>query len=356
MSRGTVYLVGAGPGDPGLITMKGAQCLAAADAVVYDRLVSPALLTHVRPGTRLIYAGKEPGRQSRSQEEINRLLVELALQGKSVCRLKGGDPFLFGRGGEECEALAARGIPFEVVPGVTSGIAAPACAGIPVTHREVARTVTILTGHEAQEQTGERINLPATAAGHGTLLVYMGLAGLRELARALVEQGWAPGTPVAVIHRGSQAEQQTLTGALTSIADQVDQAALTSPVMIVVGEVVSLRPRIAWAEGRPLFGHRVLVPAMAGVKPSSLAGDFRDLGAEVWEWPIPRYDLAAVLREALDSGMIQTVAFPTALSVTVLLSMIGGPEALTGCNVVCGSREAERVAAEAGLTRRQVSA
>lgn len=356
MKPGIVYLVGAGPGDPGLITLRGIQCLSAAEAVVYDRLVSPALLTHVRPGTRLIYAGKEPGRHSRSQDEINRLLADLALQGKSVCRLKGGDPFLFGRGAEECELLAELGISFEVVPGVTSGTAAPTWAGIPVTHRDVARTVTIITGHEAQDPAGSRVSLPAAAAGSGTLLVYMGLAGLRDLALALVEQGSEPSTPVAVIHRGSQAEQQTLTGTLESIAAQVEERALTSPVMIVVGEVVLLRHRLAWAERRPLFGHRVLVPTMAGVRPSSLAEEFRGLGAEVWEWPIPRYDLAEVLSEALKAGMIQTVAFPSALSVTVLLSMVGGPDSLAGLNVVCGCGTTERVAAEAGLTRWAVSA
>lgn len=349
MRTGIVYLVGAGPGDPGLVTLRAVECLREADVVVYDRLVSPVLLTHVSPGARLIYAGKEPGGHSHPQSQTNRQLAELALAGNTVCRLKGGDPFVFGRGGEEAELLVDMGIPFEVVPGVTSGIAAPAYAGIPVTHRDVTGAVTLVTGHEAPVKGGPTVDLDAMGKIGGTLLIYMGVEGLGRTAEALITAGRAPTTPVAVIRLGTRAEQETLTGTLATIAAQVKLDGMKPPAMVVVGEVVHLRARLAWAERRPLFGHRILVPIEMGTGSSSLIQQFKQQGAEVWEWPVPRFDLEPVLRGALQDRLIDTVAFPSPRTVTALISMLGGTEALRGLEVVCADAQTARFVEAAGL-------
>lgn len=245
---GKVFLIGAGPGDPGLITVKGLRCLQQADVVLYDRLVAPELLDEAPASAELIDVGKEPTRHRRSQTEINQLLVEKAQAGHSVVRLKGGDPFVFGRGGEECEALAAAGIPFEVVPGVTSAIAVPAYAGIPVTHREYASSFTVITGHAAQNAAGEGHlgieweALPRT----GTLIFLMGVTHLEAIVQGLLTHGRAPETPAAVIYRGTTYQQVVVTAPLSDIAQQARH--LPSPATIVIGEVVALRDRLQWFE------------------------------------------------------------------------------------------------------------
>ncbi|MBI3015267.1 MAG: uroporphyrinogen-III C-methyltransferase [Candidatus Tectomicrobia bacterium] len=250
---GKVFLVGAGPGDPDLLTLKGKRCLEVADVVVYDALVDKGLLDFCRPGARRIYAGKRDGYHSRPQEEINEILIREARAGRTVVRLKGGDPFIFGRGGEEAQALAEAGIPFEVVPGVSAGIAAPAYAGIPLTHRDFTPEVTFLTGHESSQREVSAIQWDRHARGSGTLVIFMGLHNLRKITDALMEYGRSPACPVAVIQCGTTARQITVVGTLAEIAEQVEAAGLEPPALIVVGEVVRLREILQWfPEKEPL--------------------------------------------------------------------------------------------------------
>ncbi|HEV2094480.1 MAG TPA: uroporphyrinogen-III C-methyltransferase [Rubrobacter sp.] len=281
-----IYLVGSGPGDPGLFTVKGVRCMESADAVVYDRLAPESLLAHARPGAEMIYVGKRPGDdQAMKQEEINRVLVELGRAGKTVVRLKGGDPYIFGRGGEEALELIEAGIPFEVVPGVTSGVAAPAYAGIPVTHRNVSTSVAFITGHEDPTKGRSDVDWKGIARGADTLVLYMGVGRLREISAELMEAGRDPETPVAVVRWGTLPEQRTVTGTLADIAERVSEAKLRPPAITVVGDVVNLRESgLGWYEKRPLFGRRVVVTrarAQAGELSAELAG----LGAEVREFP-----------------------------------------------------------------------
>ncbi len=240
---GTVYLVGAGPGDPSLITVRGLALLRRAEVVVYDRLVHPGLLGEAHPGAERVYVGKAPGRHACPQEAIHTLLIERARQGCVVVRLKGGDPFVFGRGGEEGAALAGAGVRFEVVPGVTSAVSVPACAGIPVTHRGVASAFTVVTGHACAASSEPDW---AALGEAGTLVILMGLGRLAEIARRRVRAGRAPETPVAVIRCGSTAEQEVVEGTLADIAGRA--AGLRPPGTVVVGEVVRLRHTLAWFE------------------------------------------------------------------------------------------------------------
>ena len=256
---GTVYLVGAGPGDPGLITAKGLACLESADAVVFDRLASDELISRARPDAVLTDVGKVPGRHRYRQEEINDLLVATAREGKSVVRLKGGDPFVFGRGGEEAATLADAGIPFEVVPGVSSAIAAPAYAGIPITNRGYATSFTVVTGSEFPDKPDGSVDWEQMARTGGTLAVLMGREGLSSIAAALVRGGLTPQTPVALVEWGTHPVQRTVVGDLSDIASKADEAGLSSPMVAVIGEVVRLRDQLRWFDRRPLFGKRVLV-------------------------------------------------------------------------------------------------
>ncbi|MCH7483681.1 MAG: uroporphyrinogen-III C-methyltransferase [Chloroflexi bacterium] len=265
MSTGVVYLVGAGPGDPGLITVAGLDRIREADVIVYDRLISDRLLDHARGGAELIYVGKIPGHvsgatgASHDQDAINQTLVDKALEGRCVVRLKGGDPFVFGRGGEEAEALRAAGIPFEVVPGVTSAVAVPAYAGIPVTHRGVAASFAVITGHEDPGKLESAIDWPHLATAADTLVFLMGVKNLPDIVANLVANGRPETTPVAVIRWGTTPEQSTVTGMLADIAERVAEAGLTPPAITVVGEVVRLRETLSWFEDRPLFGKHVLI-------------------------------------------------------------------------------------------------
>lgn len=242
---GKVYLIGAGPGDPRLITLKGLECIRRADVVVYDRLVSERLLEHARPGAELIYVGKAPGAHSVSQAYINDVLVKKASSGLTVARLKGGDPTIFGRGGDEALALANRGIPFEFVPGVSSAYAVPAYAGIPVTKRGMTSTVTVVTGHKGGEGDGP-IDWKALVDLGGTLVFLMGFRSIEEICSNLLENGMPPGTPAAVVSHGTTEEQRSVFGTIDGIGPTVRRSGMSSPVVIIVGRVVGLHDKLSW--------------------------------------------------------------------------------------------------------------
>jgi uroporphyrinogen III methyltransferase / synthase len=284
LNKGYVYLVGAGPGDPKLITIKGSECIAKAEVLVYDRLASRHLLNLARPNCELIYVGKSPDRHTLKQDEINQLLVDKGLEGKIVTRLKGGDPFVFGRGGEEAEALLDAGIPFEVVPGITSAISVPAYAGIPVTHRDLTSSFAVITGHEDPSKNETSIQWNHIARSHGTLIFLMGMENLPLIAQKLVENGKNPNTPVGIIQWGTRPEQRTLVGELNTIAERVKEAGFTNPSIIIVGEVVSLREKLQWFEKKPLFGQRIIV-TRARHQASELSQAIEALGGEAWEFP-----------------------------------------------------------------------
>jgi uroporphyrinogen III methyltransferase/synthase len=289
MTTGMVHLVGAGPGDPGLITVKGQTCIAAADVVIYDYLAAPAHLQYASPGAELIYVGKKGGDHTLSQERINALIVEKARSGAVVTRLKGGDPFIFGRGGEEAEVLIDAGIPFDIVPGVTSAIAAPAYAGIPLTHRRFTSTVAFITGHEDPEKESSGIDWGALARGIGTLVFLMGVKNLPRIVERLLANGRPPDTPVALVRWGTTPRQMTVSGTLDSIVDKVHRAALKAPAIVVIGEVVTLRDKMAWFEKRPLLG-RTIVVTRAREQASQLTGALAELGADCIECPTIRVE------------------------------------------------------------------
>lgn len=284
MKSGVVYLVGAGPGDPKLITLRGIDCIKNADVLVYDRLASPRLLSYARPDAEMIFAGKSPVRHTLKQEEINQVLVEKAKEGKIVTRLKGGDPFVFGRGGEEAEFLLAHDIPFEVVPGITSGIAVPAYAGIPVTHREFNSTLAFITGNEDPTKEDTSIEWDKVATGCGTIVFYMGMANLPHIVEKLITHGRSPDTPVGIVRWGTRPEQQTVTGTLADIVERAREAKMGHPSIIVVGGVVSLREKLRWFETKPLFGKRILITRSRS-QASVLAEKVEDLGGEPFEFP-----------------------------------------------------------------------
>jgi uroporphyrinogen III methyltransferase/synthase len=279
----TVYLVGAGPGDPGLLTVRGHELLSRADVVVYDRLVAPGLLELAPAGAELVSAGKQPGRAEMTQDEINALLVERGRGEARVVRLKGGDPFVFGRGGEEAEALAGAGVRFEVVPGITSAIGVPAYAGIPVTHRGASTHFTVVTGHEDPTKGHSDVDWEALARAGGTLVILMGAGHLDEIARRLIAGGRAPSTPVAAVRNGTRPDQVTVRATLASIAT----AGVRAPSAIVVGDVAALD--LTWFEARPLFGRAVVI-TRAREQASELRARLEQLGAEVIELPTIRVE------------------------------------------------------------------
>jgi uroporphyrinogen III methyltransferase/synthase len=277
---GTVYLVGAGPGDPGLVTARALELIRQAEVLAYDRLVPAELVERAAAGCELVDVGKAPGGGALTQERINALLVERARQGRLVIRLKGGDPFVFGRGGEEAEACAEAGVPFEVVPGVSSAYAAPAWAGIPVTHRGLATSVTVATGHDARA-----VDWAALARTGGTLCVLMGVGNLAAIAGGIVAGGRDGATPAALVRWGTTARQQVVTGTLATIARDAEAAGVGAPAVLVVGEVAALRERVAWAERRPLNGQSVLVPR-ARQQAGALSRLLAERGAEAVELPL----------------------------------------------------------------------
>jgi uroporphyrinogen III methyltransferase/synthase len=284
-----VYLVGAGPGDPGLMTARSLELIASADAIFYDRLIPPGALDGAREDTELVYVGKAPGKPSVPQAEIGERLIEAARAGKRVVRLKGGDPFVFGRGGEEGEALRAAGVEFEVVPGVTAGVAASAYAGIPVTHRDDASAVAFVTGHEDPEKPDTAIDWEALARFPGTLVFYMGVKRLADNAAALIAAGRNADEPAAAIERGTMDGQRTVVATLGTLAEAVEREGVGAPALIVVGPVVERREDLAWLERRPLNGKRVVV-TRARAQASGLAAMLRGLGAEVVELPAIRIE------------------------------------------------------------------
>ncbi len=261
-SQGKVYLIGAGPGDPDLITVKALRCLQAADVVLYDRLVNPQLLDEMRPGATRVFVGKGPTHHPLEQPMISELLIAYARQNCMVVRLKGGDPFIFGRGGEEAEALVAAGVPFEIVPGISSAIAVPAYAGIPVTHRDYSSAVTIVTGHEGLKEASQQINWEALANLGGTLVVLMGVKALPRFTKRLIAGGLDPELPAAVIQEGTTQQQRVVTGTLSDIAQLALDAGLNSPATTVIGNVVSLRETLHWYEQVQQQQH-VLAQALA---------------------------------------------------------------------------------------------
>jgi uroporphyrinogen III methyltransferase / synthase len=300
-AAGTVFLVGAGPGDPGLATRRALELIAEADTIVYDRLVSARLLEGARPGAELIYAGKRPDDPGLGQEQINRLLIDRARGGKRVVRLKGGDPFVFGRGGEEAAALAEADVSFEVVPGVTAGVAAPAYAGIPVTHRGVASAVAFVTAHEDPEKDTSALDWAALATFPGTLVFYMGVRSLGAVAERLIRHGRPPEEPVAVVEQGTLPGQQTVTATLEEIAERVQEKGMRPPAVTVVGPVAKFRELLGWIERAPLHGKTVAV-TRARPQASALAERLSRLGAEVVEAPairiVPKIESPSV-REAV---------------------------------------------------------
>jgi len=282
--KGKAYLVGAGPGDPGLLTVKGRECISRADVIVYDYLANQALLEYARDDADLIYVGKKGGCHTMRQENISALIVDHAMRGRVVVRLKGGDPFIFGRGGEEAQELSRAGLDFEIVPGISSAVAVPAYAGIPLTHRDHTSTVAFITGHEDPGKARSEIAWDKLATGAGTLVFLMGVGNLSLISKSLMDHGRAPDTPVAVIRRGTVIEQRTLVGTLKDIARLARENEIGPPAVIVVGEVVRLRAELNWFEKRPLFGRRIMV-TRAREQASQFIRDLTRLGAGCIEFP-----------------------------------------------------------------------
>lgn len=323
MKPGTVFLVGAGPGDVGLITVRGKQLIDGADAIVYDSLANRDLL----PGTaketgfpELYFVGKRGGeRESTSQDDINQLIVRLAREGKRVVRLKGGDPLVFGRGSEEAQALNDAAVPFEIVPGITAGIAAPAYAGIPVTHRGLATSVTFVTGHEDPAKPATLTNWKALASVGGTVVLYMGVKTLPSIAAALIEGGLPPEIPAAAIQWGTHAKQRTVTATLSTLSARVEAEGITAPVITVIGWSVLLRDEMRWFETRPLFGRQIVV-TRASQNSTALSDKLRELGAEVIEMPatrISRLDLATLRARIENAGDYQWIVFTSQNAVAI---------------------------------------
>lgn len=309
---GTVYLVGAGPGDPGLLTLAGRDALARADVVFYDRLAHPALLNHVRAGAETVFVGKASAKHFVRQEDTNTLIADRALAGQTVVRLKGGDPFVFGRGGEEAEYLRERGVPFVIVPGVTSAIAAPAYAGIPVTHRDAASSFAVITGHERDDKSESGTRAPGQAEqrrrwdriAHAadTLVFLMGVESLGEISARLIENGRDAQTPVALVQWGTWQKQRVAIGTLADIAEVARREGITAPAVTVIGDVVRFRDTLRWFDTAPLFGRRVVV-TRAREQASELSDKLRMLGAEPVEFPTIRISSPPDNYAALDTAL-----------------------------------------------------
>jgi uroporphyrinogen III methyltransferase/synthase len=316
-----VYLVGAGPGDPDLITWKGRKLLAVADSVLYDHLANRHLLALTRPGCERIYVGKKKTVRAFPQEEICRMLIERARRGLTVVRLKGGDPFIFGRGGEELEALADAGIPFEVVPGVTSPLGIAAYSGVPLTHREHTRLVTFVTGHDA-------VGVDWSKVGQSeTLVIFMGIAAIRDIARQIIANGRSPETPAIAVRWGTRPDQETVTGTLADIADRIDAAHLKPPATVIIGEVVSLHAKLNWYERLPLFGRRIVV-TRAREQAADLSDRLRSLGAYAIELPVieiaPAEDPAPLDRAIGQLSSYDWLIFTSVNGVRLFLERLDG--------------------------------
>ena len=313
---GKCFLVGAGPGDLGLMTVRGKELVEQADVIVYDALVNPEMLAWTRVDAEIIFAGKRAGEKILSQDEINALLIEKSRLGKSVVRLKGGDPFVFGRGGEEAEALVAAGIDFEVVPGITSAIAAPAYAGIPVTHRAQNSHVTIFTGHEDPSKDESTIDFDSLAKLGGTQVMLMGMDRLGAISKEMLAHGSSKNLPVALVRLATSGQQHTIVGTLENIAQRASAAGLEAPVVAIFGDVVSLRQRLNWFEKRPLFGKRIVV-TRTRKQASGLSSQLRSLGADVIELP------NGGANDTVQSSVSYTVNGVGALQLTGTRNLVG---------------------------------
>ncbi len=299
--RGVVYLIGAGPGNPKLLTLRAVELLQQAEYAIYDALVNPEVLQWLPENAEVVYGGKRSSQHAIPQDELNRTLVDKAKQGKCVVRLKGGDPFLFGRGGEEAEALAAADIPFEVVPGITSIAAAPAFSGIPLTHRDFCSSFTVITGHEDPEKPDSRLNWKHLAQRGGTLVVLMGVEKIEQISKALIDHGMSRETPVALVRWGTTGQQRSVEGTLSTISDVVREQQFSAPAVAVIGEVVTLRQRLNWFERLPLHGQRIVV-TRTRKQASQLSDRLARLGADVMEIPtirVTRPSDGELLKDAL---------------------------------------------------------
>ncbi len=345
---GIVHLVGAGPGDPGLLTVRGRDLLARCDVVAADALANPAIVAAARlvnPGVEVHDVGKRGGSgESANQDTINNLLIRLAREGKRVVRLKGGDPLVFGRGSEEAQALAAAGITFEIVPGVTAGVAAPAYAGIPVTHRGVATSVTFVTGHEDPAKADTQTDWTALARAGGTIVLYMGVKTLPRIAAALVAGGMSPDMPAAAVQWGTHPRQRTVTATVSTLAGAIDVAGLGAPVITVIGAVVALRDEIAWFDRLPLFGRRVVV-TRASAQASGLRDALAALGADVLELPALRVeplDPAPLATALARLGQYQWLVLTSQNAVAVLWDVMRAAaldaRSLAGVRIACVGR------------------
>ncbi len=353
---GVVYLVGAGPGDPGLMTARSLELIASADVIFHDRLIPPRALDGAREGAELVYVGKTPSAPSVPQEEIGERLIEAARAGQSVVRLKGGDPFVFGRGGEEGEMLSDAGIDFEVVPGVTAGVAATAYAGIPVTFRGDASAVAFVTGHEDPEKDATDLDWEALAGFPGTLVFYMGVRRLAENMEALIAAGRDPEELAAVVERGTMSGQRTVVATLGTLAEVAGRENVAAPALAVVGKVVGHRLALAWLERRPLYGHRIVV-TRARAQSSGLAATLRDLGAEVIELPAiriePRIESDEVRRAIGAIGAYALVCLTSPNGVRLLFEALEGvgldARALSGATVAAIGPGTAKALAERGI-------
>lgn len=312
MKKGTVYLTGAGPGDPGLCTLRALDYIKNADVIVYDKIGASQLIKNVRPDAELIYVGKECGCHTIEQGQINQILVAKAKENKSVVRLKGGDPFVFGRGAEEAETLIQAGISFEIVPGITSAVSVPAYAGIPVTHRAVNSSFTVITGHEDPGKEESKINWNRMAQLNDTLIILMGINHIKDIAQKLIHAGKSPSTPVAVIENGTLPQQRTVVGNLSNIFTKTVENSIKPPAVCIVGEVVNYRNSLKWFETRPLFGKRVVVTRSRG-QASKFSRKLEELGADVLEFPVikiePIKDLKNINRAMYDIKSFDWLVF-----------------------------------------------
>ncbi|MCR5135607.1 MAG: uroporphyrinogen-III C-methyltransferase [Oscillospiraceae bacterium] len=353
---GMVWLVGAGPGDPGLFTLRGKEVLEQAEVVVYDALVGPGVLSMIPETARLIYAGKRSGNHTLVQEEINRILLEEAQKGYRVVRLKGGDPFLFGRGGEELELLREHGIPFEVVPGVTSALAVPAYNGIPVTHRDFCSSVHIITGHRRSDNTDD-LDFDALVRGEGTLVFLMGVRALPDICTGLLEAGMPPDTPAAVLENGTTSRQRRVIATVSTLPEASARSSIQPPAVIVVGPVCALAEQFSWYEKRPLAGIRVLVTRPKELI-SGLSSMLRRQGAEVLEYPAistelteDRETLDAAIRK-LEQGEFDWLVFTSPSGVRIFLEQMTERcdlRALAGVRLAAIGRGSEKELRKYGL-------
>ena len=343
---GIVHLVGAGPGDPGLLTVRAVELIAAADVILYDRLIPSTALAHARPDAELVYVGKQGDGPQFPQEETHRLLVEHGRAGRRVVRLKGGDPFVFGRGGEEAVVLREAGIPYEVVPGITAGVAAPAYAGVPVTDRDLASGVAFVTGHEDPAKPETALDWPALAAFPGTLVFYMGVRSLPRIADQLTANGRPPDEPVVVVERGTLPGQRTLSATLADVAARAKEEDIRAPAITLVGPVAGLREQLAWLERRPLHGRTIAV-TRARAQASALAARLRDLGAEVVEAPAIRIE--PLPAETPDLAGYDLVAITSPNGAERFLALLRDARELAGITVAAIGPGTARALRERGV-------